>query len=165
MLREVQKQWFGHGVLMICVALLGGVGLWMFLIGGFEVVPGYILHFQLPGTADGWRRMHTGPVLNGLMVIGIALVLPALGFAEKKAKILGWLIVADGWGNCIFYFFGNLAQNHGLSFGPNRLGPESIYGILALAPAYLFGAIAIIVLAIIGWQGVRTLRSDSPSQN
>eukprot|EP01136_Pigoraptor_vietnamica_P017750 Opistho-1_new@63349 len=78
MLSSMQKQWFGHGVLMILATLLGGVGLWMFLVGGFEIVPGYILHFQLPGSAEGWRRAHAGPALNGLMVIAVALVLPAL---------------------------------------------------------------------------------------
>ena len=156
MLKSVQQQWFGHGVLMMLATLLGGVGLWMFLVGGFEIVPGYILHFSLPGSAEGWRKLHTGPALNGLMVIAVALVLPTLGFTEKKARWLGWLIVADGWANIGFYFFGNLAVNRGLSFGHNVFGEGSIAGALALGPAYLFGVIAIVVLAIIGWQGVRT---------
>lgn len=155
MLNEVQRKWYGHGVLMILCTLLGGVGLWMHLVGGFELVPGYILHFQLPGTDDGWRRAHIGPALNGLMVIGVALALPALGFAEKKAKLLGWLVVADGWANVIFYLFSNFAPNRGLSFGPNHFGEASLYGVIALGPAYVFGVIAIGVLAIIGWQGVR----------
>lgn len=155
MLNEVQKKWYGHGVLMILCTLLGGVGLWMHLVGGFEVVPGYILHFQLPGTDDGWRRAHIGPALNGLMVIGVALALPALGFAEKKAKLLGWLVVADGWANVVFYLFSNFAPNRGLSFGPNHFGEASIYGVIALAGAYVFGVVAIGVLGIIGWQGVR----------
>ena len=82
MLEATQRKWLGHGVLMMMTTLLGGVGLWMHLVGGFEIIPGYILHFQLPGTADGWVRAHTGPVLNGLMVIGVALVLPRLDFTE-----------------------------------------------------------------------------------
>jgi len=155
MLTNVQRQWFGHGVLMILATLLGGVGLWMFLLGGFELMPGYIVQFQLPGTADGWRRAHTGPALNGLMVIAIALVLPALNFDNKKAKWLGWLVVADGWANVIFYFFSNFAVNRGLSFGPNVFGEGSAFGVIALGPAYLFGVIAVVVMAIIGWQGVR----------
>lgn len=154
MLSNVQKQWYGHGVLMILCTLLGGVGMWMFLMGGFEVVPGYILHFQLPGTADGWRRAHVGPAMNGLMVIGVALVLPAMNFAEKKAKLLGWLVVADGWANVVFYLFGNFAENRGLSFGPNHFGEASLNGVIALAGAYLFGVIAIGVLFVIGWKGV-----------
>ncbi|WP_428415226.1 styrene-oxide isomerase StyC [Methylibium sp.] len=159
MLSSMQKQWFGHGVLMILATLLGGVGLWMFLVGGFEIVPGYILHFQLPGSAEGWRRAHGGPALNGLMVIAVALVLPALNFSERKASWLGWLVVADGWANVVFYFFSNLSPNRGLSFGPNVFGEGNVYSAIALAPAYLFGVIAVVVLAIIGWEGIRSGRS------
>lgn len=154
MLEATQRRWFGHGVLMMLATLLGGVGLWMHLVGGFELVPGYIVHFSLPGTEAGWVRAHTGPVLNGLMVIGVALVLPRLDFAERTARRLGWLIVADGWANVIFYIFGNFAPNRGLSFGPNHFGEASIYGVIALAPAYLFGAIAVVVLSIIGWRAL-----------
>jgi hypothetical protein len=156
MLTAAQRRWYGHGVLMIFSTLLGGLGLWMFLVGGFELVPGYILSFQLPGSAEGWRRAHTGPALNGLMVIAVALVLPAMKFSEVKATRLGWLIVADGWANVVFYFFSNFAPNRGLSFGPNVFGEGTIYGVIALGPAYLFGVIAMGVLAIIGWQGVRS---------
>ena len=152
---EVQKQWYGHGVLMIFATLVGGLGYWIFLIGGCEIVPGYIFSIQVPGTAEGWRRTHTGPAMNGLMVIAVAAVLPSLSFSAKKAHWLGWLIVADGWANVIFYFFGNFAVNRGLSFGPNVFGEGNLFSFIALAPAYLFGVIAMFVLAIIGWQGVK----------
>lgn len=155
MMESLQKKWFGHGVLMILATLVGGLGYWIFLLGGFEIVPGFIAKISLPGTADGWRRAHTGPAMNGLMVIAVAAVLPRLGFSLAKARWLGWLVVADGWSNVVFYFFGNLAVNRGLSFGPNVFGESSVYAVIALAPAYLFGVIAMGVLAIIGWQGVR----------
>ena len=77
-------------------------------------------------------------------------------------RLLGWLVVLDGWANVIFYLFGNFAENRGLSFGPNHFGPASINGAIALAGAYLFGAIAVGVLAIIGWKGVRAGTGDSP---
>ncbi|TAM12865.1 MAG: hypothetical protein EPN72_12280 [Nevskiaceae bacterium] len=157
MLKQVQKQWFGHGILMLLAALIGGVGLWMFLLGGFEIVPGYMLHFQLPGSVEGWHRIHAAPVMNGLMVIGVALVLPALDFSERAAKIMGWLIVADGWGNVIFYWFENFMPNRSLSFGPNQFGPGSWWNVIGLGPAYVFGAIAIVVFAIIGWRGIHAI--------
>jgi hypothetical protein len=157
MYSAIQKKWFGHGVLMILCTLLCGVGLWMHLVGGFEVVPGYIWHFQLPGTDEGWRKAHVGPALNGLMVLGVALVLPTMGFAEKKMRLLGWLVVLDGWANVVFYVFSNFAENRGLSFGPNHFGPASINGVIALAGAYLFGVLAVGALAVIGWKGIRTV--------
>jgi styrene-oxide isomerase len=166
MSNELQKRWYGHGVLMILATLLGGVGYWMFLLHGFELVPGTILHFDLPGTADGWRRAHTGPAMNGLMVIAVAAVLPALDFSEAKARMLGWFIVADGWANVCFYFAGNFAPNRGLSFGANSMGDANIFSVIALGPAYLFGVIAVGVLATIGWHGVRSVsRGARPSSS
>jgi styrene-oxide isomerase len=152
--RVLQRVMIGHGTLMIATALLGGVGLWMFLLGGFEIIPGYIVHFQLPGSAEGWRKAHSGPVLNGLMVIGIAFALPLLDFKLSTAKILGWIIVLDGWSNVGFYVFGNLSPNRGLAFGPSVMGPSDIFSWLALGPAYLFGVLATGALFVIGFHAV-----------
>jgi hypothetical protein len=153
---NLQRRMAGHGILMIFFTLLFGVGLWMHLVGGFEIVPGYIVHFNVPGTPEGWARAHAGPALNGMMVIAVAFVLPMLDFVEKTANRLGFIIVADGWANVGFYFFGNLTPNRGLSFGDNRYGEGDIFSALALAPAYLFGGLALIALFIIGRQALRT---------
>ena len=155
MTKSLQRKMAGHGILMIFCTLLFGVGLWMHLVGGFEIVPGYILHFSVPGTPEGWARAHAGPALNGMMVIAVAFVLPMLDFTDKAAARLGWIIVADGWSNVGFYFFGNFTPNRGLSFGDNRFGAGDIFSALALGPAYLFGVLALIALAIIGLKAFR----------
>jgi styrene-oxide isomerase len=149
----------GHGILMIFSTLLFGVFLWMSLVGGFEIVPGYILHFQVPGTPEGWARAHTGPALNGMMVIAVAFVLSMLDFSEKAANRLAFVIVADGWSNVGFYFFGNLTPNRGLSFGDNRYGEGDIFSVLALGPAYLFGVLALGALFIIGQRALKKRRA------
>lgn len=133
----------GHGVLMILCTLLFGVGFWMSLLGGFELIPGTVLEFNVPGTPEGWRKAHTGPALNGMMVLGVAIVLPMLTFEARKSRLLAWVVVADGWSNVAFYFFGNLAVNRGLSFGDNQFGEGNYFSVLALGPAYVFGLLAI----------------------
>lgn len=60
---------FGHGALIILSALIGGLGLWCFLLGSFELIPDYIVKFNLPRYAPGWVRCHTGPMAIGFMVI------------------------------------------------------------------------------------------------
>lgn len=157
-LTNLQFRMAGHGVLMIFCTLLFGVFYWMNLIGGFEIVPGYMLEFSVPGTAEGWSRAHTGPALNGMMVIAVAFVLPMLQFTEMKEKVLGYIIVLDGWGNVCFYFFGNFTPNRGLSFGDNKFGEGDIFSTLALAPAYFFGVLALIALLIIGVQAFKVAR-------
>lgn len=160
-INSLQYRMSGHGVLMIFSTLLFGVFYWMNLVGGFEIIPGYIVEFNVPGTAEGWRKAHTGPALNGMMVIAVAFVLPMLKFTEAKAKILGYIIVLDGWGNVCFYFFGNFASNRALSFGDSRLGEGNIYSVLGLAPAYFFGVLALGALFIIGLQAFKVAREAS----
>ena len=156
MKNTLQRKMAGHGILMIFCTLLFGVGLWMNLVGGFEVVPGFIWHFNLPGTPEGWARAHSGPALNGMMVIAVSFVLPMLDFTAKTASRLGWIIVADGWANVGFYFFSNFSPNRALSFGANKFGASDIFSVIALGPAYLFGVLALIALFIIGRRALQT---------
>ena len=151
---DFQRTMTGHAILMIFSSLLFGLGLWMHLLGGFEIIPGKIIEFDVPGSAEGWAKAHVGPALNGMMVIAVAYILPHLNFTEKREKILGYIIVLDGWSNVIFYFFGNLSPNRGLSFGPSILGPSDIYSVIALGPAYLFGVLALVALFIIGFRAL-----------
>lgn len=148
----------GNGVLMIFAALVGGLGLWMYLLGGIFPLPGVDWHFQVPGTAEGWARAHTGPVMNGLMVIAVGFILPLLSFTPRQARLWGWIVVLDGWSNTGFYFFGNWAPNRGLSFGPNKWGEANIFSFLALAPAYLFGVLVMIALLMIGLRALGDAR-------
>lgn len=159
MTNALQFRMAGHGILMIFSTLLFGVFLWMNLVGGFEIVPGYILEFNIPGTPEGWARAHSGPALNGVMVIAVAFVLPYLRFSQKKEKILGTIVMLDGWANVCFYFFGNFSGNRGLSFGDSRLGEGDLFSALALGPAYLFGALALIALFIIGMQAFKVSKT------
>lgn len=153
----------GNGVLMIFMALVGGVGLWMFLLGGFELLPGVFIEFQLPGSERGWTATHTGPVMNGLMVIAVAVVLPHLDFSEKWGKIWGWIVMLDGWGNVCFYFFSNFSPNRGLAFGTTPIGGSNIFSFLALFPAYLFGVLNMIALVAIGRQAILVAKARKAS--
>jgi len=156
MFSTFSRKMAGHGILMIFCTLLFGVGLWMHLVGGFEIIPGYIFEFHIPGSPEGWAKAHAGPALNGMMVIAVAFVLPSLGFTEKTERLLGWTIVLDGWSNVCFYFFSNFSPNRGLTFGPNHFGAGDIFSVVALAPAYLFGVLALVALFVIGYQALKT---------
>lgn len=167
-MKKMQRTMYGHGVLMIACTLLFGVGYWMKLVGGFEVIPNFIWHFDVPGTVDGWRRAHTGPVMNGLMVIAVGVAAIFMSFGEKWGRILAWIVILDGWSNVVFYFFGNFAPSRGLSFGPNQFGESNIFGIIALGPAYLFGVLNLIALIAIGvnvLKSIRNRRSDTHSKS
>lgn len=161
-----QRKMYGHGVLMIFSTLVAGVFLWMNLVGGFELVPGYIIHFNIPGTAESWARAHVGPALNGMMVIAVALVITRVDFPERKARLLAWVVILDGWSNVIFYFFANFAPTRGLSFGDNKFGETNVFGVIALAGAYVFGVLALVALAMIGWRLIKqkTTKDEAPEE-
>ncbi len=141
-LSSLQRVMIGHSMLIMFVTLVAGLGLWMSLLGGFELIPGTIIHFQLPGTPEGWARAHRGTPLNSLMVLGVALFLSKLGLSETVQKRIGWIIICTGWANTVFYFASNFAPNRGLSFGTNAFGPGDFAAFVALAPAYLFGVLS-----------------------
>lgn len=126
----------------------------MYILGGFELIPGYVLKFSLPGSEAGWVRCHTGPAANGFMVIVSALGLTYLDLPDSTAEWIGWILLMDGWSNVGFYYFANISPNRGLAFGKSRLGPSNIFSVLALGPAYLFGVLAIGALAVMGYHAL-----------
>lgn len=156
-LSRVQRQMIGHGLLVMTMTLVAGLGLWTFLLGGFELVPGYIIHFQLPGTAEGWARAHRGTPMNSLMILALAAVLPKIPVPERVAVRCGWIMVWTGWANTVFYFAANFSANRGLSFGPNEFGAGDFAAIVALAPAYLFGVLS---FGVTVYLAIKSLKRD-----
>lgn len=149
--KPIQRIMIGHGLLMMFVALAIGLLLWVSLLGGFEIYPGYILNFNLPGTPEAWARAHRGIPMNSLMVIAFAFAIGGLGFSAKVENLLAKLFIFTGWANTIFYVASNFSQNRGLSFGDNRFGVGDVFSVIALAPAYVFGVLsmgAILYIAV-----------------
>nr|WP_252189792.1 MULTISPECIES: hypothetical protein [unclassified Rhodococcus (in: high G+C Gram-positive bacteria)] len=158
-METLQRKMAGHGILMIFSTLIAGLVLWAKLLGGWEVRPGRIVKFDVPGTDEGWARAHTGPALNGMMVIAAASVIPHTGLNTTTAKRLGWIVVADGWANVLFYFASNFTENRSLSFGPNKHGKQNIFSTIGLLPAYVFGVLVTVAMPIIGWKALKNAKT------
>lgn len=150
--KPIQKVMIGHGLLMMFVALAMGLVLWVSLLGGFEIYPGYILHFNLPGDSEAWARAHRGIPMNSLMVIAFAFAIGGLGFSPKVESLLAKLFICTGWANTVFYVAANFSQNRGLSFGDNRFGVGDLFSWLALAPAYVFGVLSMGAILFVAWK-------------
>lgn len=145
-----ERRMIGHGAVVTIFGLLAGFGLTMSLIGGFEIFPGKILEFELPGDASAWARTHAGGLLNGILIIVVALVIHAMRPPENLSNRLYWMIVGTGYANTIFYWAGMLSQTRALTFGDNRFGETSIAGVVGLVPALVFAFVttwAFILLA------------------
>ena len=86
---------------------------------------------------------------------------PATGLPVKRASRLGWIVVADGWANVLFYFASNLTKNRALSFGRNKHGEANVWSTVGLAPANLFGVLVMYALPVTGWKALQYTRSSA----
>jgi hypothetical protein len=127
-----------HGLTAMLVGLLGGFLLAFSMVGGISLSPiPVFLQFDLPGTDTGWRILHVGTLMNGIMALALGLVMRTVNLSDNRARLIFFGIALAIWGNFCFYLFGMFAPNHGLSVEANRLGAASLAGALAYLPAIL----------------------------
>lgn len=138
-----------HGLAALLVALIGGFMLTFKMLGGisFSPVPLFI-EYDLPGTAAGWRAVHLGMLLNGMMAIVLGMVVRLFVLADGSARTVRWGVLIAIWGNFCFYLFSMFGYNHGLTLGSNRLGEGNLAGALAFVPAVI-GAVTLITAVIV----------------
>ena len=102
----------------------------------------------MPGTAQGWRMVHLGTMMNGLMGVLIGLAMRRFALTDRGAATVAWGTILAIWGNFSFYVFGMFAPNHGVTLQANRLGEANWAGILAFVPAFA-GAITLLVALVV----------------
>jgi hypothetical protein len=156
----LQRKMLGHGALMLLVAMLAGVGLLLSVLGGLELWPGHVLPVDMPSNPAGWVRTHVGGLLNGMLVMLIALLLQGLGFADAAARRIALFMIGTGWANTLFYWAAMWAPNRALTFGDNRLGASNAAAVLGLAPALLFVLLSLVAVAWVARQAFRPLVSS-----
>lgn len=148
-MKTQQKKMVAHGAVITLIALASGFGLVMSLIGGFEVFPGTILSFEIPGDPGAWARTHAGGILNGLLVMVGALLIHTMALPEQTASRLYWMLVGTGYANTVFYWGALFAPSRALTFGDNRLGETNLAGIIGFAPALVFAIVTMIAMLML----------------
>jgi len=146
--KRLRALMLGHGALVMIMGMLAGFGLTFSLLGAIEIWPFPGITVEFPGTTRGWVAAHTGCILNGVMVLAVALALPHLELVGRPRQWVAYGMIATAWANTAFYVFANLAPNRGLSMGANRLGEGSLTGVLAFTPALIGAYIVIIALTL-----------------
>lgn len=145
----LQKKMIGQGAAVMLVGMFAGIGLLMSLLGGIELIPGYIIEFEIFGDPASWVRTHIGGMMNGMLIMLVATIMGGIGINGAAANRMFWMLVGTGWANTIFYWASFFAPNRALSFADNRLGESNLAAILGLAPALLFAVISIIAIFIV----------------
>ena len=138
-----------HGIVAMIVALLGGFMLTFSMLGGISLSPLPIFFgYEMPGTAQGWRILHLGMLMNGMMALLLGAVMRWLAVSDQQASRVAWGVIIAVWGNFCFYFFSMFGYNHGLTLGGNRLGEGNWAGAMAFIPA-IIGAVTLLVALFI----------------
>ena len=148
----LERRMMRHGLLVCLFGLLSGFVYLFSLLGAISLSPLPIsIPMEFPGDPSRWRAIHTGCLMNGLMVLLFAAVLPKLELTEAKRKFVANGSLGAAWGNTAFYTFGALASNRGLSLGPNKFGEANLATQFAFWPAIVFAFILIaVVLVMLG---------------
>ncbi len=139
----------GHGAIVTFFGLAAGFGLVMSLIGGFELFPGSILAFDIPGDSRAWARTHAGGLMNGMLVLIGALLVHNLELEDRFARRLQWMLVGAGYANTLFYWGGMLSPSRALTLGDNRLGESNLAGIIGFAPALIFAFVTMAAMLML----------------
>ncbi len=154
MFTKLQKKMIGQGALILFVGMLAGIGLLVSRLGGVELIPGHIIEFAIPGDASAWVRTHIGGMMNAFLIFLVALMIPGLGFTDKTAHKLYWMLVGTGWANTLFYWAAMISPNRAISFADNRYGPANLASVIGLAPALLFAFVSLIAVFMLARQAL-----------
>ncbi len=142
-----QKQLTGHALILLIIGLLAGFMLAFSLIGGLELLPSVFIGIPVFGTTEGWVRAHSGGIMNGLMLIAFAFILPHCGLAGERIRLYAKGIIFAGWANTVFYWTGNASGSRSLSFGDNVLGTSNIFGVIGYTLAVIAALLTIYIAA------------------
>ena len=141
-----------HGLLVMLVGLLGGALHAVVVIGHLELWPllGRI-DWTPAGDAAAWSRTHTGPLMNGLLALGMAGVGRLIALDAAQARVLHGCLLVTLWGNTAGYFVAALCGGRGLQFGLSTANTVT-YLIFATA------ALAVLVALTLALLGLRRHR-------
>ena len=141
----------GHGMLVLLIGLLSGIGLIFSLLDAVTLWPLPAWDVSIPGSTRGWQAAHVGGILNGVMIAGVAVLMTKLSLTGKRALWVGWGMIITGWANTVFYWAGNFSANRGLSMTETPYGTGDIWGALAFlggGAGMVFTIAAVIILAL-----------------
>lgn len=155
---KLQKKMIAQGALVLFIGMVAGFGLVMSLVGGMELIPGSIIQFTIPGDSGAWARTHVGGMMNGILILLVAVLMAGIGCSEALSGRLFWMLVGTGWANTVFYWAALFAPNRALTFADNQHGESNLAAIIGLAPALLFAVISLIAVFMLMRQAFASAR-------
>ncbi|WP_299850849.1 hypothetical protein [uncultured Roseovarius sp.] len=136
-----------HGILVMIIGLLSGFGLTFSILGQVSLSPiPFVIDVQMPSSTEAWARIHTGCLMNGLMLLAFAALLPRFAMSEHSIGKITKMFVFVAWANVLFYVFGALSPNRGLALSETPAGPANWASYIAYIPAVFAALLLLLVL-------------------
>lgn len=148
----------GHGAAVTVIGLIAGIILIFVMLEGFILWPIMDYSFDFAGSVRGWKASHVGGLTNGLLVMGVGLVVAKVPMGQGALKFVTWSFVATGWGNTIFYWAANFAPNRAISVEGNQYGDANLAGLIGFVgggSVMLFTTAASIVLSLAAFRAAK----------
>jgi len=134
-IKRLQGSIIGHGALILFIGLVAGIMLTFAMLQGVKIWPILDIPMEIPGSIGGWKAAHVGGLMNGIMLMVVALCLSKVSMSAASSRFMFYALVLTGWGNTVFYWFGNFSLNKGLSVGATPYGEGDVYGAIAFISA------------------------------
>ena len=136
-----------HGILVMIVGLFSGFGLTFSILGQISLSPiPFVIDYELPGTTSAWARMHTGCLMNGLMLLAFAALRPRFTLSSSQESSISKSFVFIAWANVLFYIFGAFSPNRGLALNETPAGGANWASYVAYIPAVIAAVLLLLVL-------------------
>ena len=136
-----------HGILVMIIGLFAGFGLTFSILGQISLSPiPLVIDYQMPGTTSAWARMHTGCLLNGIMLLVFAALRPRFALSSHQEASISKGFVFIAWANVLFYVFGALSPNRGLALSETPAGAANWASYVAYIPAVIAAVLLLLIL-------------------
>ena len=138
-----------NGLAVMIVGLLGGFAWTFALIEEVSLSPiPVVFADSFPGDPANWRAVHIGCLMNGIMALAIAGVMPRFSLPAPAQTRVTYSVIFAIWANTIFYFANLAAPNRSLSLGDNALGEASVAGAVGYTTAVIGAVVLIYALSV-----------------
>jgi len=151
-----------HGASAVLAGLLGGMGFLFNILRFVEIFPLVPrIHKQLPGTEAAWRAAHTGPIMNGMLAIGVSATGSMIELSPRAQRSLVATLIITLWGNVVGYNAAAVGGERGLTPRGGRLNNVAYVCFLTAAMSVLVS----IPLMIVGVQRHRRSNAELSAEN
>jgi styrene-oxide isomerase len=131
----------------VLVGLLGGMAFLFNILRFIEIFPLVPrIQKQVPGTEAAWRAAHTGPIMNGMLAIGVGTSGSMIELTPRAQRGLVAAMIVTLWGNVVGYNAAAIGGQRGLTPRGDRLNNVAYFSFLAAA----ISALVAVPLMIIG---------------